>query len=89
MPYHHAHDGKAADNIIHPLAASSFQGCLKTGYLDSFPCVPLLVGSVPLEDRSDSGMTLRPVTLRSATGMEPGESMPKSVTLGAPPSNTV
>ena len=38
-----------------------FQGCLKTGYLASFSCVPLLVASFLLEDRSDSEMMLWPV----------------------------
>ena len=35
------------------------------------------------------GMTLWPVTLNRATCLEPGESMPKSMALGAPPSNAV
>ena len=40
-------------------------------------------------DRSDGGMTLWLVTLNSATFLEPGESKPKSMALGAPPSNAV
>ena len=94
MPYQHAQDCKAAENIINLLAElSSFSWHLsrmpKTSYLGSFSCMPLLVASVLLEDRSEGGMTLWPVTLNSATCLEPGESKPKSVVLGAPPSNVV
>ena len=42
--------------------SGTFQGCSKTSYLGSFSCVPLLVTSILLEDRSDGGMTLWPVT---------------------------
>ena len=68
--------------------SGTFQGCPKTGYLGSFSCVPLLVGSVLLDNRSDGGM-MWPVTLKSATCLESGKSMPKSMTLGALPSNRV
>ena len=69
--------------------SGTFQGCPKTGYLGSFSCVSLLVTSILLEDRNDGGMMLWPVTLINATCLELGESMPKSMALGAPPSDAL
>ena len=83
-------DGKAAENIIHPITASSlFSRAPFNDAQNQLPRQLLMVGSVLLEDRSDSKMVLWPATLKSATCLEPGECMPKNITLGAPPSITV
>ena len=66
-----------------------FLGHLSMMPKDQLPRQFLMVGSVLLEDRSDSEMVLWPATLKSATCLEPEESMPKNITLGAPSSITV
>ena len=53
---------QSSHSIVFIFSATS-QGCLKTGYLGSVLCVPLLVASFLLKDKRDGRMTLACISI--------------------------
>ena len=65
------------------------QQCPMIAYPSSYLCLPLLVASATLVDRSVVGLMLYLVTSNSVTCWNSGKRKMKSATLGAPSSNVV